>query len=97
MLDGTVERITELARILAAIVVDTVFLAAVVGMSWLLHSVLLPQFEPEGSARVGFIVLDWAFMVCTVGIVLAYLAIDTWVAVARLWGENVGNPSQASP
>jgi hypothetical protein len=80
---ASLDRAEELGLVLATIVVDSLFLALTAAVNWILHSVLIPAVHLDGPSSIGFVVLDWAFTLSTVGVVLAFLIRDTWVAIAR--------------
>jgi hypothetical protein len=78
-------RSKALLQTVGAILIDLIFLATVVVLNYLADRFVFERLHLRGSAGASLVVLNWAFSISTVVVVLAFLVRDTYVAVLTSW------------
>ena len=71
--------------VLLTVIVDSILVAALVGVFWLLHYVIGDISESSLADKIVIIALQSIGAVGTVGLMLAYLIRDLIVAARRVW------------
>jgi len=77
-----------LAGVLAVILVDLVFLAAVAVMNWAAAKYVFEPIALDGVAQFALDVFEWSFTLSTLVVVVGYLAHDTIAAIRRPWSSG---------
>lgn len=87
------DRTVELLRVLATLVVDSLFLAGVILINYAVQHFVADKLKLGGSAKMAVETLEWILAVATVVPVIAYVVNDTAVAVARPFRRHRGKVS----